>query len=60
MLPFEPSRLSCKLKTKYRLKMPRVVSNQRAKFESDEIFRKLSRECEVSAYVELGKLRMTS
>ncbi|KAL8585308.1 hypothetical protein ACOMHN_066896 [Nucella lapillus] len=47
MLPFEPSTLCCELKTSHRLKMPRVVSNQRAKFENDEIFRKLSRECEV-------------
>ena len=49
MLPFEPSTLCCELKTKHILKMPRVVSNQRAKFENDEIFRKLSRECEVSS-----------
>ncbi|NP_001161519.1 core binding factor beta subunit [Saccoglossus kowalevskii] len=27
--------------------MPRVVANQKEKFESDELFRKLSRECEV-------------
>ncbi|XP_076470254.1 core-binding factor subunit beta-like isoform X1 [Babylonia areolata] len=27
--------------------MPRVVSNQRAKFQNDDIFRRLSRECEV-------------
>ncbi|XP_070574123.1 core-binding factor subunit beta-like isoform X2 [Ptychodera flava] len=27
--------------------MPRVVPNQKEKFESDELFRKLSRECEV-------------
>ena len=48
MLPFEPSTLCCELKTRHILKMPRVVSNQRAKFDNDEIFRKLSRECEVS------------
>ncbi|KFM74487.1 Protein big brother, partial [Stegodyphus mimosarum] len=29
------------------LKMPRVVIDQKAKFESDELFRKLSRESEV-------------
>jgi len=28
-------------------RMPRVVLNQRAKFENDELFKKLSRECEV-------------
>lgn len=29
-------------------KMPRVVPDQRSKFENEEFFRKLSRECEVS------------
>lgn len=29
-------------------KMPRVVPDQKAKFESDELFRRLSRESEVS------------
>lgn len=28
-------------------KMPRVVPDQRSKFENEEFFRKLSRECEV-------------
>ncbi|CAG14073.1 unnamed protein product, partial [Tetraodon nigroviridis] len=27
--------------------MPRVVPDQRSKFENEEFFRKLSRECEV-------------
>lgn len=31
------------------VKMPRVVPDQRSKFENEEFFRKLSRECEVSA-----------
>lgn len=30
------------------VKMPRVVPDQRSKFENEEFFRKLSRECEVS------------
>lgn len=30
------------------MKMPRVVPDQRSKFENEEFFRKLSRECEVS------------
>lgn len=30
-------------------KMPRVVPDQRSKFENEEFFRKLSRECEVGA-----------
>lgn len=29
-------------------KMPRVVPDQRSKFENEEFFRKLSRECEVN------------
>ena len=31
-------------------KMPRVVPDQREKFENDELFRKLSRESEVSSH----------
>lgn len=30
------------------IKMPKVVPDQKAKFENDELFRRLSRECEVS------------
>lgn len=30
--------------------MPRVVPDQREKFDNDELFRKMSRESEVSAY----------
>lgn len=33
------------------VKMPRVVPDQRSKFENEEFFRKLSRECEVSLFV---------
>ena len=32
------------------VKMPRVVPDQRSKFENEEFFRKLSRECEVSLF----------
>lgn len=35
------------------VKMPRVVPDQRSKFENEEFFRKLSRECEVSLTVFL-------
>ena len=46
MLPFaEPSFFESLPRIFFR--MPRVVLNQRAKFESDELFKKLSRECEV-------------
>ena len=31
--------------------MPRVVPDQREKFDNDELFRKMSRESEVSAWV---------
>lgn len=30
------------------MKMPRVVPDQKSKFDNEEFFRKLSRECEVS------------
>lgn len=30
------------------IKMPRVVPDQKSKFENDELFRSLSRECRVS------------
>lgn len=33
-------------------KMPRVVPDQKAKFESDELFRRLSRESEVSPFAD--------
>lgn len=32
-------------------KMPRVVPDQRSKFENEEFFRKLSRECEASLFI---------
>lgn len=33
---------------RYIFKMPRVVPDQKSKFESDELFRRLARESEVS------------
>lgn len=36
-------------------KMPRVVPDQRSKFENEEFFRKLSRECEVSETAEIKR-----
>lgn len=35
--------------------MPRVVPDQRSKFENEEFFRKLSRECEVRQRREGGR-----
>lgn len=37
-------------------KMPRVVPDQRSKFENEEFFRKLSRECEVRRLGRRGGL----
>lgn len=46
MLPFET--LYEQPKPKFIFKMPRVVPDQKHKFETDELFRRLSRESEVS------------
>lgn len=35
-------------KPRYIFQMPRVVPEQKEKFESDDIFKKISRDCEVS------------
>ena len=48
MLPVDSDDPKGQLRAPKCRKMPRVVSNQRGKFDNDEIFRKLSRECEVS------------
>ncbi|KAM7283150.1 hypothetical protein ISCGN_000294 [Ixodes scapularis] len=45
MLPFETPSIFDQL-PRFVFKMPRVVPDQKAKFESDELFRRLSRECE--------------
>lgn len=49
MLPFDTIGLYEQPKPRFIFKMPRVVPDQKAKFESDELFRRLSRESEVSA-----------
>lgn len=51
MLPFESIGLYEQPKPRFIFKMPRVVPDQKAKFESDELFRRLSRESEVNNYV---------
>lgn len=48
MLPFDSIGLYEQPKPRFIFKMPRVVPDQKAKFESDELFRRLSRESEVS------------
>lgn len=46
MLPFETPTIFEQL-PRFIFKMPRVVTDQKSKFESDELFRRLSRESEV-------------
>ncbi|CAH1388705.1 unnamed protein product [Nezara viridula] len=50
MLPFDGIGLYEQPKTRFIFKMPRVVPDQKAKFESDELFRRLSRESELFYY----------
>ncbi len=47
MLSVVASSLCRRVSEKLTARMPRVVSDQRAKFDNDELFRKLSRESEV-------------
>ena len=47
MLPFETPTIFEQL-PRFIFQMPRVVTDQKTKFENDELFRKLSRETEVS------------
>lgn len=48
ILPFDSMGLYEQPKPRFIFKMPRVVPDQKSKFESDELFRRLSRESEVS------------
>lgn len=47
MIPYDSIGLYEQPKPIFRFKMPRVVPEQKSKFESDELFRRLSRESEV-------------
>lgn len=47
MLPVVANTLCCEVPPCFTFRMPRVVPDQRDKFENDELFRKLSRETEV-------------
>ncbi|KAJ6638321.1 Protein big brother [Pseudolycoriella hygida] len=47
MLPYDTIGLYEQPKPRFIFKMPRVVPDQKSKFESDELFRRLSRESEV-------------
>lgn len=48
MMSFDSISLYEQPKPRFIFKMPRVVPDQKSKFESDELFRRLSRESEVS------------
>lgn len=48
MIPYDSIGLYEPPKHRFIFKMPRVVPDQKSKFESDELFRRLSRESEVS------------
>lgn len=49
VLPFNGAGLFEEQRPRFFFKMPRVVPNQKAKFETEELFRRLSRESEVSS-----------
>lgn len=51
MLPFDSIGLYEQPKPRFIFKMPRVVPDQKAKFESDDLFKRLSRESEVSKFI---------
>ena len=50
MLPFDTMGLYEPPKPRFIFKMPRVVPEQKTKFESDDLFRKLARDGEVSFF----------
>lgn len=54
MLPVEEGTLFREVSKKFITEMPRVVPDQRSKFENDELFRKLSREGEVRVHTFLS------
>lgn len=57
MLPFDSIGLYEQPKPRFIFKMPRVVPDQKSKFESDELFRRLSRESEVGDFFKIfGKM----
>jgi Core binding factor beta subunit len=53
MIPFDSIGLYEPPTPRFIFKMPRVVPNQKEKFESDDLFRKLSRDSEVSHHRQL-------
>lgn len=55
MIPYDSIGLYEQPKPRFFFKMPRVVPEQKSKFESDELFRRLSRECEVRMHFKCPK-----
>lgn len=55
MHPYDPQMLYEQPKPRFIFKMPRVVPDQKSKFDSDELFRRLGRESEVSQNVASKK-----
>lgn len=55
MIPYDTMGLYEQPKPRFIFKMPRVVPDQKSKFESDELFRRLGRESEVSLMVFVSK-----
>ena len=53
MIPYDSIGLYEPPKHRFIFKMPRVVPDQKNKFESDELFRRLSRESEVRIFCTL-------
>ena len=50
MLPYDTLGLYEQTKPSLMYRVPRVVPDQKSRFESDELFRRLSRESEVTIY----------
>lgn len=50
--PYDTIGLYEQPKPRFIFKMPRVVPDQKSKFESDELFRRLGRESEVSVRIQ--------
>lgn len=59
MIPYDSIGLYEPPKHRFIFKMPRVVPDQKNKFETDELFRRLSRESEVSPPLFALPLRTT-
>lgn len=57
MIPFDAMGLYEPPKPRYIFKMPKVVPDQKDKFESDDLFKKLARDSEVSVNRKINNVR---